>query len=249
MKTKLVLALLCASIFSHAQSSRQVVKRDLVWGGVFAEYKFLPVLSASLDVQGRYEYTDGDWYQWLVRVGVWDKTKKGFIFGLGAARFSLYPNPNGKVPRPEWRPWEEAGYKFRFGHHTIYPRFRFEQRFIREYVNSDLADNFSFSAFRERFRIDYTYSFHPEKTNGFSIVENQEILIATKKTGFSALDAARFSLGIGYLINKSISLQLVYLCQLQQKDSEHFERQDIARFTLQLQFAKREKKSSGESGK
>jgi hypothetical protein len=249
MRTKLIGVLFFGMTFLHAQSSRQVIKRDLVWGGVFAEYKFSPVISASLDVQGRYEYTDGDWYQWLVRAGVWDKTKKGFIYGLGIARFSLYPNPNGKPPRPEWRPWEEAGYKFRLGHHTIYPRFRFEQRFIREYVNSDLADDFSFSTFRERFRIDYAYAFHPEKGKGFSIVESQEALIATKKTGFTAMDAARLSAGLGYTLNQFFSFQLVYLCQLQQKDSKHFEQQNIVRFTLQIQFAKRENKSGEEGGK
>jgi hypothetical protein len=249
MKVKLFFVLFLGSLIANAQPARQVTKRNLAWAGLFTEYKFSPALSATLDLQARYEYTDGDWYQWLVRFGLWHKAKNGIIFGAGIARFNLYPNPNGKPPRPEWRPWEEIGDKIRFGHSTIYPRFRFEQRFIREYVQNDLAKNYSFSAFRERIRIDYTYLFHPEKESSFSIVESQEVLVATKKTGFSTLDAFRFSIGAGYTFNKTFSVQLAYLYQLQQKSSLVFEEQDIVRLTFQLQIAKHEKKSVEESGK
>lgn len=245
IRTQVVLAFLFGSVFCSAQSSRQVITRHLVWGGVHAEYKFKPNINASLDIQGRYEYTDGDWGQWLVRAGIWYKNKSGIIFGAGLARFNLYPNPNNKPARPEWRPWEEIGEKIKLGHghHTIYPRFRFEQRFIKEYSGNELADKSTFSNFRERFRIDYCYRFIPDVERGFSLMESQEILFATKKSGFTAMDAFRLSIGLGYAINKSIATQLVYLYQLQEKDSSHYEEHEIIRFTLQLNFAKTIKKS------
>jgi hypothetical protein len=182
--------------------------------------------------------------QWLVRAGGWLKTQHGIIFGTGLARFALYPNPNGKPARPEWRPWQEIGDKINIGYHqSIYPRFRFEQRFIREYNRNDLAQKSSFNSFRERFRIDYNYRFIPDVKSGFSIVESQELLLSTKTSGFTAMDAFRLSAGLAYSFNKSISTQLVYLYQLQQKDSNHYEEHEIIRFTLQLSFAKSVKKS------
>ncbi len=252
MKTKIILALLFITTISHAQllsPSRKVVTRHMVWGGFYGEYKFSPALSATLDAQGRYDYQNSEWYQWLVRAGAWYKAKNGLIFGAGVARFNLYANPDTKPARPEWRPWQEVGFKIRFGHSIIYPRFRFEQRYIRDYNHNDLADTFDLNTFRERFRIDYNYRFRIDSEKGFSIIESQEVLIATKKTGFTALDAARWSLGIGYAFNKFLSLQLAYFYELQQKDSKHFEEHEVARFTLQLQLAKREKKPVGESGK
>jgi hypothetical protein len=244
IRIQLVLAFLLGSVFCSAQSSRQVITRHIVWGGVYAEYKFTPALSATLDIQGRYEYTDGDWVQWLVRAGAWYKLNHGIILGAGLARFDLYPNPNGKPPRPEWRPWEEIGEKINVGaHQTIYPRFRFEQRFIKDYDGNELAAKTTFNSFRERIRIDYSYRFSPEKNHSLSFVESQEILFATKTSGFSAMDAFRFSAGFAYAFNKSISTQLVYLYQLQQKDSKHFEEQEIIRFTLQFSLAKPLKKS------
>ncbi len=243
LKIKIIFVFLFISWNANAQSTRQVLTRQVVWGGLFCEYKITPVLSTTLDVQGRYEYTDGDWVLWATRVGVWYKTKSGVNFGTGLAQFNYYSNPNGKPARPEWRPWEEVGDKIKIGHHTIYPRFRFEQRFIRELNGNVLADKTTFSAFRERFRVDYNYRFNLEKDRGFSFVENQEILFATKKTGFSAMDTFRFSVGFAYAFNKTFSTQLVYLYQLQQKDSNHFEEQEIIRFTLQFLLTKPVKKS------
>src|SRR5688572_9335467 len=114
--------------------SQTVNIRHMLWGTHFGEYKFNSSLSVNLDAQFRYEYTDGDIFQWLVRPGVTFKTKSGWMFTAGPAFFSLYPNPNGPVPRPEIRPWLEAARRWQLkDKHIVWPRLRLEQRFIREY--------------------------------------------------------------------------------------------------------------------
>lgn len=222
MKKLLVMALF-TSTFCHAQDSnvpRTLNTRNLSWIGLLGEYKFNDRWSAVLDAQFRYEYTDGDIFQWTVRPCATWKSKKGLLLSPGISYWQLYPNPNGTVPRPEFRPWQEVGKKYNVGNrHTLYPRIRFEQRFIREYAGSELAENYSFHSFRLRLRMDYTYNLQPAKAQSWLLVAGNEIMFFQKTNGFSGFDQNRAWAGGGYKFNAHHTVQLHYLNLYLQKNS------------------------------
>lgn len=244
MRRRAVLIFLFISIICKAQSPRQVVTRYLVWGGVFAQYNFTPKTTVHLDLQARNEITDSDWFNWLIRTGISFKTKNGIQLTAGIAYFKLYPNPNVRPPRPEWRPWQEIGKKFIAGHHTYYPRFRLEQRLVREYVAQDFDDHFSFSVLRWRFRFDYAYSFQPADQKGFLLLAGYEYLFNTNPAGKFNFDQNRAAAGVGYKFNSYFTLQLMYLNLFLRRSSNSFEQHHIARFSLVFQFERSQKLKS-----
>lgn len=190
------------------------------WAGLLGEYKLNDSWSAWLDAQFRYEYTDGDIFQWCVRPSATWKSKKGLLLSPGFSYWQLYPNPNGMPPRHELRPWQEAGYKFKSGiHHTFYPRARFEQRFIREYEGAEVAKEYTFHSFRLRLRFDYTYAIGKETPGPWFLFAGNEFFVYQKTDGFSAFDQNRTWIGTGYKLNANHSLQFSYLYLYQQRNS------------------------------
>lgn len=249
MRYKIFLLFLFITIACHVQAQRQVTNRNLAWAGIFAQYNFTPSWNINFDAQVRYEYTDGDWFAWLIRPGVTWKAKNGIMLTAGISYFHLFPNPNSRPPRPEWRFWQEVGKKFLIKKHTFYPRYRFEQRFIRQYDGAELQDNFSFASFRSRVRIDYSYNFTPGNARGFLLVAGNEYMIATNTKGKFTYDQNRAYFGLGYRLNKAITLQLTYLNLFLRTGSNIFEQHHTVRFTLVMQFSKTEKpKPTSESG-
>ncbi len=245
MRIHVLIIFLFATLFCNAQSSPQVTTRYLAWGGVFTQYNFSPHLNIHLDVQARNEFTDGDWFNWLIRTGVMYSTKKDLRLSAGIAYFKLYPNPNTMPPRPEWRAWQEIGKRYVKNRHVFYPRFRFEQRIIKEYAENDLEHNldkkFSFSVFRWRFRLDYTYDFNPAGEKSVQLLAGYEYLFNTKLNGKSYFDQNRVTAGIGYRLNENITLQLMYLNLFLRRGNNVFEQHHIARFTFVVQVAKKSK--------
>ncbi|MDQ3110893.1 MAG: DUF2490 domain-containing protein [Bacteroidota bacterium] len=245
MRYKLAVLFSFLVVFGNAQSPWPVFTRYLAWVGVYGQLNFSERLSVHLDIQARNEYTDGDWFNTLIRSGVTWKTKKKIQLSAGLAYFKLYPNPNSLPPRPEWRPWQEIGKKFEINHHTIYPRFRLEQRFIREYILSGLEDEFTFSCFRSRYRCDYNYTINEPDQRGMIFIAGYEYLLNTKRNGKTLFDQNRVTGGLGYRFSRHLMVQLTYLHLFLRRDAEHFEQHHIVRFSIIMQFSKKEKTESG----
>jgi hypothetical protein len=243
-RTILLLALLAVLIPAMGQSP-VVNQRQIGWLCFYGDYTTQKNFIFSLDAQLRYEYTDGDWFQQLWRSGVTYKTAKGYLPTAGLAFFSLYPNPNGLDPRPEFRPWQEFGKRFSFKSkkHTFYPRLRFEQRFIKEYAGAELADKYSFNSFRLRLRCDYTLKFTPDVTAGFYLTASDEIFFYQKTSGFSAFDQNRIWLGLGYRFDSNISVQIVYMNLYLQRNSNLYEMHHTPRITFIFQLKQSVKSS------
>jgi len=238
----LAVAILC-SIGLLAQAPRTTYKRNMVWGLASVDYKFNAHWSASLDNQFRYEYTDGDIFMWLIRPSVSYKFKSGLALTAGSAYFSLYPNPNGKVPRPEFRHWQEIGWKFESPTktHTLYPRLRFEERVIREYAGEVLAEDFTLNCVRVRARIDYTYKFHADQPTGLLLFAGNETFFLRKPDGYTAYDQNRAWIGVGYRFSKQFTVQASYLNWYQQRTSSVFDQFHVIRLALQFQLERKPK--------
>jgi hypothetical protein len=248
MRTGLIFIFLFGMLSCSAQP-RQVMDRNLAWGCLFAQYNFTPSWNVNLDVQTRYEYTDNDWFTWFIRPGITWKAKNDLLLTAGVAIVALYPNPNSLPPRPEWRIWQEVGKKFVAGKHTIYPRFRFEQRFIKQYGTPVFEEDFSFNTYRSRIRCDYTYTFDPLKSKGFQLLAGNEYMISTDPKGKFSFDQNRAWAGVGYKLNQNIILQLSYLNLFLRKNATQFEQHHTIRLTAVLQFTRRIKpKLFNESG-
>jgi hypothetical protein len=236
MKKLLILMTLLSGTYCSAQS---VTTRNMVWSMLNVNYKLTPGISAFLDAQHRYEYTDGDVFQWLVRPSATYKTDKGWLYTIGIAHFRLYPNPNGLPARPEWRPWIEFGRKFEFAEskQILYPRIRFEQRFIREYEGTELSDELTLHSFRVRIRTDYTYQFGGADDKKWSVLAGDEIFFQQKPDGFSSYDQNRAWIGLGYKVNSTLTFQLTYVNLHQQRNSSSSDVLHIIRPTIVLNFA------------
>jgi hypothetical protein len=248
MRISPVFIFLIGTITCSAQP-REVATRQLAWGGLYAQYNFTPSWNVNLDAQARYEYTDNDWFGWLIRPGLTWKAKNNLLFTAGVGLFAIYPNPNSLPPRPEWRPWQEIGRKFVINKHALLARVRIEQRFIRQYGHPVFEEDYSFSFLRTRFRCDYTYSFSPPDQKGFQLLASNEYMAASDPSGNIFFDQNRAYAGIGYKLNNYFTLQLVYLNLYLRKNRLEYEQHHIARFTLLMQFSKQEKpKPTTESG-
>lgn len=237
MKKRILLLtfLFLANGIMHAQSSRQVTTRYLAWGGLFEQFTFSDRLNASFDNQYRYEYTDGDWFTMLFRPGLTYVTKNKILLTGGGGYFLLYPNPNDKPARREWRAWEEIGKKFKTKYGTFYPRIRYEQRFIREYSGTVLQDEFSFNSHRIRLRCDWTL---PLKlaNNRIFLTAGDEYFYAIKPNGFAAFDQNRAYAGGGYRFSKTFALQIQYLNLYARTGTGKYEMHHTARLTVLHEF-------------
>lgn len=213
------------------------MNRNLLWLSANVNYQFRKQWTSVNDLQFRLEYSDGDLYQLAARSGITYKTGSGYQFTAGGAFFLHYPNPNGRVPRQEFRTWEEVSKKWEFGiHHSLYPRIRLEQRFFREYDGDVLADQFGFSSWRLRLRAEYAYSIGKENPR-WSLIVGDEFMIQRKANGFTAMDQQRAWAGIAYKFSKLLSVQMIYLNVIQQRNSDLYDQLHVIRATIQFNFA------------
>ena len=154
------------------------------------------------------------------------------MFTVGGAYFLLYPNPNDRPARPEWRPWQEVSRKFKTRAGMFWPRIRTEQRFIREYDGEDLQQGFSYNAFRVRLRCDWTLPLGETADKGIYLAAGNEFFFGVKPGGFVAFDQNRASAGVGYRFNPAFAVQLQYLNLFQQLNNTRFELHHTARLTV-----------------
>lgn len=239
MKKYLVVILLVTTSLS-AQTPRTVSTRNLFWGAVSLNWKFNPKWSLVSDALFRYEYTDGDIFQSGIRSGISYKTSNGIQLTAGGVFFLHYPDPNGKVPRPEIRGWEEIGRKFDFGiHQTFFPRIRLEQRYFEEYNGDQPADRFTFNSWRLRLRAEYSFSFAHRDSSGWSLVAGDELMFHRKPDGFTSMDQNRVWGGFAYKFNHHVAIQTTYIHIFQQRNSTLFDQLHVLRLTLQFSIQNR----------
>jgi hypothetical protein len=240
MRLGIILLFLFGTLSCFAQS-REVTNRQLTWLGLYGQYNFSPSWNVNLDAQARYEYTDNDWFAWFVRPGLTWKAKNNIQLTAGVGIFALYTNPNSLPPRPEFRVWQEIGKKFVKGKQTFYPRFRFEQRFIRQYGIPVFEENFSFNTYRGRFRLDYTYDITPANTKGFLVLAGNEYMASMTPGGDFAFDQNRAWAGLGYRLNKNLTLQLTYLHLYQRRNETQYDQHHTFRLIVVFQLSKKTK--------
>jgi hypothetical protein len=243
MKNIVVAIFVLGSIACKAQPS--VATRQMLWGTFFGEYKISDRFSTTLDAQYRYEYTDGDVFQWLIRPGFTWKLKSDYMLTAGIAYFSLYPNPNGHPPRGEIRPWQEVARKWQWNEkHTLWPRVRTEQRFIREYQGTELAEDYTYNSFRVRVRCDYTYLLGTPGEEKWFLTAGSETFFQWKPDGFSSFDQQRTWAGAGFKITPVLSAQVTYLNLIQQRNSPALDVFHVIRPGILYTLKRTEKKTS-----
>lgn len=235
MKKYLVVLAMIITTFLSAQTSRTVNTRNLFWGSVTLNYKLNEKWAIVSDALFRIEVPDGDIFQTGMRAGAMYTTSNKWQWAGGGVYFQHYPNPNGKVPRPELRGWQECGRRFNFGiHHTVFPRVRFEQRFIKEYEDDELAEHTTFHSWRLRLRCEYSYAIGAEGEQKWSIVVGDEFMFFRSGTGLSGMDQNRVRGGFAYKFSEAFTLQTTYIHILQQRSSALYDQYHVLRLTLQF---------------
>lgn len=229
-----------------AQNPSQQTTRYPGWGVLFAQIGLSENWSATVDIQERYDFASGNWLTQIYRPGIGRKIKNDFAWAAGLGYIRNFPVPNGKQPRPEWRPWQELSRKFKPGLGTIATRIRTEERFIREYNGDELKPNSQFHSFRCRLRAEWVYTFRDPAEKGFHLSAGDEFFVATKPGWFTAFDQNRAYAGGGYRFSKSVSLQLHYLNLFQQINSVKSEMHHVIRLTTVIELKARKRKTENE---
>ena len=230
-----ILALVTGIISLPAQSLSHVTTRHLLWGGWQEQVNFSPKWSATLDVQSRYDYGNHEWFQNLGRAGV-TYTPNLFSFSAGGAYFLLYPNPDNKPPRQEWRAWEEIARKFILKKTILGLRFRTEQRYLRDYKGKELQEKFGYNSFRARLKADVNLPLFKNDAIGISFIAADEFLYAWKTGGFAAFDQNRISGGLSVSIRRGITIQVTWMDLYQSTGVNKFDDDHILRATIIHQF-------------
>ncbi|GAB4131968.1 MAG: hypothetical protein Fur0041_02850 [Bacteroidia bacterium] len=236
-KSAVYIVFLFLFVTAHAQNSVVITERTLGWGGLQLQLKQNKHWSYSLDAQTRYDFSRKEWFQHLVRPGVTYSSPSDYTYTADFAYFLLFPSPNDKPARQEWRLWQEAGKRFKSEHHLFYPRLRTEQRFIRQYSGNELSDEFTFHSFRIRLRADYFWYPKGMQSNGWFAFIGNELFFYRLKNAFSAFDQNRFYVGPGYRFSVNFSATLVYMNLFLQTNITNYENHHTFRATFLFNLA------------
>lgn len=222
------------AIALHAQPA--MTTRTLGWATYFQKFKLPHRLELTLEEQARYDLGRNEWFQLILRPSLSWSTSNDWQFTAGFGYFWLYPSPNDLPPRHEFRPWQEIGRKRKYGRTTLQPKIRFEQRYIRGYNGEALADDYTYSTWRSRFRCDVQVRLQSDENRYFYFTGGDELFFNTLPGAYTVYDQNRAYAGLGYQFGSKVSVQAQYLNAYVRKSSAAYELQHVARLTVTHTF-------------
>jgi hypothetical protein len=201
----LILFFLFIYLTLNAEVPKQVSNNNLTWFGHFARYKLNKKLFFHLDYGLRRADWLRDWSQILVRPGIGYQLNDKFFLAFGGVFFMHYRTDKFK---PEYRLWQQISYQAKAGTLIINQRLRIEQRYI-----SSPADEFTYTN-RYRYQLNLQVPIHKKsiEDNTFYFTLADEIMFNSGKSVVcNYFDQNRISTGFGYMFNKSLNIQLLYM--------------------------------------
>jgi hypothetical protein len=182
-------------------------------------------ITNKLGIHTEYQWRRSDvfknWQQSLTRIGIDYNVSPNFSATAGYGWIVTFPYGDQPVSREfqEHRIWEQVNLKNKFGRFEFQHRYRFEQRFIENWVK-DNDGNFikSDNLFRQRIRYRAMVLFplsRVELTDNtlFMNVNVEPFIGFGKGIGKNILDQNRFIAALGWRFNKDFNIQLGYLNQ------------------------------------
>jgi len=211
----LILLLIVAA--SDTYSQKNVQRDNFLWG----TYNLIKPLKGgtkvSLSAQSRRFILPDRQHQFKATALVTKSLNNGLTIGGGFSYFlQALPIDRNEVVvvRPELRPHQEISYGSELGKWMIKHRFMAEERWIRNVVNGDLADDNEFSM-RLRYRLLLERSLGEESTWS-GIISSEAMFNAANSNVNNIFDQNRLYVGLKNKVSDHISFDVGYIYWYQQ---------------------------------
>ncbi|MCU0434597.1 MAG: DUF2490 domain-containing protein [Bacteroidia bacterium] len=239
MKKLSTLISLCIVTAGFAQP-QTTYHQQLIWYCWFETITLSNRWYIQAEVQERHFINPFAPHQFLLRAHLhrtWEKT--GWEASAGFCSFFHNPNlPDAavKLTVPELRPHAEAACRHSFGRLSCEHRLRTEARFFH-HVNAAgnaLAEDYYFSAFRFRYRLQFTYPlFRINNSHEVKLkLSNEYHLQAGGETGEPDFDQNRLYGGLSMAVTPSLTIDAGYMHWYQHRQPDVIFNRDIIRFTV-----------------
>jgi Protein of unknown function (DUF2490) len=237
-KISLFIALFLSTVVIAQQTA--TYNQQLIWYGWFETLHLNNRWYMQAEMQERHFIQPLAQHQFLVRAHlhwVWEKTG----WEVSAGFCSFFHNPNRpqaavKLTVPELRPHTEAAYRHNFGQLSCEHRLRAEARFFHNVnaAGNDLAEGYDFSAFRFRYRLQFTFPLYSIK-NSAAIklkISNEYHLQTAGEIGKPAFDQNRFYAGLSVVCTPSFTIDAGYMFWYQHRQPATVFNRNIIRLTV-----------------
>lgn len=221
------------SVLEAQNNSKSVQHSDMFWLACFNSLKVSETLSINSDIQGRTAGWCNQWSQLLARTGLFLKLKDNIVISVGFADFLSFGKNNVAV-KNEYRPWAEGVFQKFYFKLKLMHRIRIEDRFCQKIENEVLLNEWN-KNFRLRYKIDLQRVIKEfDKDRQLFFVSGNEIMWnAGKEIVNNIFDQNRTWFGIGWQLNKFISLQTHYMKVFQQSsDGRMIYNQNVLRINF-----------------
>ncbi|WP_045971000.1 DUF2490 domain-containing protein [Flavobacterium sp. 316] len=233
---KVILMLLLSQ--KAVQAQKNITKQQLIWYGYYNILNINDNWNLKSEIQERQFVKPTAQHQLVFRTNLERKLIDKWNSSVGLTFFlqsSHNPNSESKQVIPELRPDVGISNKQKVSFFTILQRYKLEARFFNVLKDDHRTNEYKFSNFRFRYQLGLDFLlFEKEKSDKVILKIKDEVMLNVgKKIVKNTFDQNRIYLGLNYVINPSISVEIGYMNWFQQQSSSvDFYNRDIVRFSL-----------------
>ena len=231
-----VLFLFC--FYCSGLAQKNVTNQELIWYGYYNALAFNENWSLKSEIQERHFVSPNKQHQLVFRSNLEKRIINNLKLSIGMTLFLQSPNDpdsDSDLVVPELRPDLGFNTKQEFKWLSILHRYKFEARFFHQVENNELVGGYTFSNFRLRYQLGADIPlFKKEDRNKIVLVLKDELMVNFgSKISNNTFDQNRIYLGINYVVNSKLAIEMGYMNWFQQQPSGvDFYNRNIFRLSL-----------------
>ena len=220
-----LIALFTFYLIGTCFSQKTISNQNHAWVAYLGNHKITNKWGIHTEYQWRREDGFKNWQQSLLRLGGDYYVNTTLIVTAGYGWIVTFPYGEQPIGHDfqEHRIWEQVNIKTKFGRFEIQHRYRFEQRFLENWIKgADGIYTKSDNLFRQRIRyramilVPLTKKEMSDNTL-FLNVNDEPFIGFGKGIGKNILDQNRFNASLGWRFNTDFNIQIGYLNQFSVK--------------------------------
>jgi hypothetical protein len=241
---------LCAQVLK-VNAQKQIANQHNAWVALFGNLRINDHWGFNTEYQWRRAEFIQHWQQSLLRCGVDYYSTSGVKYSVGYAWIKTFPYGEQPIVHEnnEHRIWQQAELKSAFARAEIFHRYRLEQRYIENWVNTS-ENTFELNGFsfrqRARYRLLCNVPLNKREMSDHTLFLSiwDEIFVGFGKgIAKNVVDQNRLHAGLGWRFNAACNIQLGYLNQyIIKKDGIHAERNHTLQASMTYNLDWREKR-------
>jgi len=240
---------LCTQVLK-LNAQKQIANQHHAWVALFGNHRINDHWGCNTEYQWRRADFIQHWQQSLLRMGVDYYSTSGAKYSVGYAWIKTFPYGEQPIAHEnnEHRIWQQAELKSSLERVEIFHRYRLEQRYIENWVNTS-ENTFELNGFsfrqRARYRLLCNVPLNKREMSDHTLFLSvwDEIFVGFGKgIAKNVVDQNRLYAGLGWRFNAACNVQLGYLNQyIIKKDGIHAERNHTlqASMTYNLDWRKK----------